>query len=72
MQKSDSKLQWHSRAPYEGLKAWEVPNKQFQPQTNGELLLNESVTENLQEEPAQESTAMRGKERADIMTCNAA
>nr|XP_009933699.1 PREDICTED: CDK5 regulatory subunit-associated protein 2 [Opisthocomus hoazin] len=59
VQKSDSKLQWHSRAPYEGLKAWEVPNKQFQPQTNGELLLNESVTENLQEEPAQESTAMR-------------
>ncbi|XP_052670521.1 CDK5 regulatory subunit-associated protein 2 isoform X3 [Harpia harpyja] len=59
MQKSDSKLQHHTRAPYEGLKACEVQNKQFQPQTNGELLLNESVTENLQEEPAQESTSVR-------------
>ncbi|XP_072738879.1 CDK5 regulatory subunit-associated protein 2 isoform X2 [Ciconia boyciana] len=59
MQKSDSKLQHHTRVPYEGLKACEVRNKQFQPQTNGELLLNESVTENLQEEPAQESTSVR-------------
>ncbi|KFQ05601.1 CDK5 regulatory subunit-associated protein 2, partial [Haliaeetus albicilla] len=59
MQKSDSKLQHRTRAPYEGLKACEVQNKQFQPQTNGELLLNESVTENLQEEPAQESTSVR-------------
>ncbi|XP_074912201.1 CDK5 regulatory subunit-associated protein 2 isoform X1 [Buteo buteo] len=59
MQKSDSKLQHRTRAPYEGLKACEVQNKQFQPQANGELLLNESVTENLQEEPAQESTSVR-------------
>ncbi|XP_075026519.1 CDK5 regulatory subunit-associated protein 2 isoform X7 [Calonectris borealis] len=59
MQKSDSKLQCHTRVPYESLKACEVQNKQFQPQTNGELLLNESVTENLQEEPAQESTSVR-------------
>ncbi|KAM7087573.1 CDK5 regulatory subunit-associated protein 2 isoform 1-T1 [Ciconia maguari] len=59
MQKSDSKLQHHTRVPYEGLKACEVRNKQFQPQTNGELLLNESVTENLQEQPAQESTSVR-------------
>ncbi|KFM12684.1 CDK5 regulatory subunit-associated protein 2, partial [Aptenodytes forsteri] len=58
MQKSDSKLQHHTRVPYEGLKSCEVQNKQFQPQTNGELLLNESVTENLQEEPAQESTSV--------------
>ncbi|NXW01623.1 CK5P2 protein, partial [Fregetta grallaria] len=56
MQKSDSKLRRHTRVPYEGLKACEVQNKQFQPQTNGELLLNEAETENLQEEPAQEST----------------
>ncbi|XP_059684620.1 CDK5 regulatory subunit-associated protein 2 [Gavia stellata] len=59
MQKSDSKLQRHTRLPYEGLKACEVRNKQFQPQTNGEELLNESLTENLQEEPAQESTSVR-------------
>uniref|UniRef100_A0A663FK97 CDK5 regulatory subunit-associated protein 2 n=1 Tax=Aquila chrysaetos chrysaetos TaxID=223781 RepID=A0A663FK97_AQUCH len=59
MQKSDSKLQHRTRVPYEGLKACEVQTKQFQPQTNGELLLNESVTENLQEEPAQESTSVR-------------
>ncbi|KAF1466854.1 CDK5 regulatory subunit-associated protein 2, partial [Pygoscelis antarcticus] len=57
MQKSDSKLQHHTRVPYEGLKSCEVQNKRFQPQTNGELLLNGSVTENLQEEPAQESTS---------------
>lgn len=61
VQKSDSKLQRHTRVPYEGLKAQEVQNKQFQPQTNGELLLNESVTENLQEEPAQEGASVRGK-----------
>lgn len=61
MQKSDSKLQHHTRVPYEGMKSCEVQNKQFQPQTNGELLLNDSVTENLQEEPAQESTSVRGK-----------
>ncbi|KFW07718.1 CDK5 regulatory subunit-associated protein 2, partial [Fulmarus glacialis] len=59
MQKSDSKLQRHTRIPYEDLKACGVQTKQFQPQTNGELLLNESVTENLQEEPAQESTSVR-------------
>ncbi|XP_054704553.1 CDK5 regulatory subunit-associated protein 2 isoform X7 [Grus americana] len=59
VQKSDSKLQRHTRVPYEGLKAQEVQNKQFQPQTNGELLLNESVTENLQEEPAQEGASVR-------------
>ncbi|XP_075629007.1 CDK5 regulatory subunit-associated protein 2 isoform X4 [Balearica regulorum gibbericeps] len=59
VQKSDSKLQHHTRVPYEGLKAREVQNKQFQPQTNGELLLNESVTENLQEEPAQEGASVR-------------
>ncbi|XP_075572247.1 CDK5 regulatory subunit-associated protein 2 isoform X1 [Pelecanus crispus] len=59
MQKSDSELQRHTGVPYESLKACEVRNKQFQPQTNGELLLNESVTENLQEEPAQESTSLR-------------
>ncbi|KAM6237357.1 CDK5 regulatory subunit-associated protein 2 isoform 1-T1 [Spheniscus humboldti] len=59
MQKSDSKLQHHTRVPYEGLKSCEVQNKQFHPQTNGELLLNDSVTENLQEEPAQESTSVR-------------
>ncbi|KFZ61822.1 CDK5 regulatory subunit-associated protein 2, partial [Antrostomus carolinensis] len=59
MQKADSKLQHCTRAPDEGLKACEVQNNQFQPQTNGELLLNESVTENLQEEPAQESTSVR-------------
>ncbi|XP_074968363.1 LOW QUALITY PROTEIN: CDK5 regulatory subunit-associated protein 2 [Phalacrocorax aristotelis] len=59
MQKSESKIQRHTRVPYEGLKAGEAQNKQFQPQTNGELLLNESVTANLQEEPAQESTPVR-------------
>ncbi|XP_035745926.1 CDK5 regulatory subunit-associated protein 2 isoform X2 [Egretta garzetta] len=58
-QKSHSKLQHHTRIPYEGLKACEVRNKPFQPQTNGELLLNESVSENPQEEPAQESTSVR-------------
>ncbi|NXC12354.1 CK5P2 protein, partial [Corythaeola cristata] len=41
MQKSDAKLRCRTRVPYEGLKACEVQNKQFQPQTNGELLLNE-------------------------------
>ncbi|XP_068269983.1 LOW QUALITY PROTEIN: CDK5 regulatory subunit-associated protein 2 [Nyctibius grandis] len=59
MQKSDSKLQRRTKAPSEGLKACELQTKQFQPQTNGELLLNESVTENLQEEPAQKSTSGR-------------
>ncbi|XP_054249304.1 CDK5 regulatory subunit-associated protein 2 [Indicator indicator] len=59
MQKSASKLQHRTRAPCEALKASEVENKQFQPQTNGELLLNESGTENLQEEPAKESTSVR-------------
>ncbi|KAM6297144.1 CDK5 regulatory subunit-associated protein 2 [Aegotheles albertisi] len=59
LQKSDPKLQSHPREPYEGLRACEVQNKPFQPQTNGELLLNESVTENLQEEPAQENTSAR-------------
>ncbi|NXW17691.1 CK5P2 protein, partial [Circaetus pectoralis] len=48
MQKSDSKLQHRTRAPYEGLKAREVQNKQFQPQTNGELLLNDEVQVELQ------------------------
>ncbi|KAM6117404.1 CDK5 regulatory subunit-associated protein 2 [Phoenicopterus ruber ruber] len=59
LQNSDSKLQRHTRAPYKDLKACEVRNKQFQPQTNGELLLNETGTENLQEEPAQESASVR-------------
>ncbi|KAM6316308.1 CDK5 regulatory subunit-associated protein 2 isoform 2-T2 [Podargus strigoides] len=59
LQKSDSNLQHHPRAPCEGLKACEVQTKQFQPHTNGELLLNESVMENLPEEPAQESTSVR-------------
>ncbi|XP_030362738.1 CDK5 regulatory subunit-associated protein 2 isoform X3 [Strigops habroptila] len=54
--KSDSNLQPHSRAPYEGLKACEVQPKEFEPQTNGEL--KESVTESLQEDP-QESTSVR-------------
>ncbi|NWX52983.1 CK5P2 protein, partial [Steatornis caripensis] len=48
MQKSDSKLQHCARTPYEGLKACEVQNKQFQPQTNGELLLNDEVQMELQ------------------------
>ncbi|XP_037254844.1 CDK5 regulatory subunit-associated protein 2 isoform X1 [Falco rusticolus] len=59
VQKSDSKLQCCTRAPCEGLKAREEQNNQSQPQTNGELLLNQSVTANLQEEPAQESTSVR-------------
>ncbi|XP_032056416.1 CDK5 regulatory subunit-associated protein 2 [Aythya fuligula] len=58
-QKSDSQLQHHTRLPYEDLKACEVENKQFQAQTNGELLLSELVTENLEEEPAEESTLVR-------------
>lgn len=60
-QKSDSQLQHHTRLPYEDLKACEVENKQFQAQTNGELLLSELVTENLEEEPAEESTLVRGR-----------
>ncbi|XP_009960038.1 PREDICTED: CDK5 regulatory subunit-associated protein 2 [Leptosomus discolor] len=60
VQKTDSELQGCARASHEGLKACEVQNKQLQPQTNGELLLNEFVTENLQEKPAQESTSVRG------------
>ncbi|KAM6336977.1 CDK5 regulatory subunit-associated protein 2 isoform 4-T4 [Alca torda] len=59
MQKADSQLQGDTRTPHEGLKACEVRNKQLKPQTNGELLLNESVTENLQEQLAQESTSVR-------------
>uniref|UniRef100_A0A8C4UAT4 CDK5 regulatory subunit-associated protein 2 n=1 Tax=Falco tinnunculus TaxID=100819 RepID=A0A8C4UAT4_FALTI len=59
VQKSDSKLQCCTRAPCEGLKAREEQNNQSQPQTNGELLLNQSVTANLQEEPAQEGTSVR-------------
>ncbi|KFQ22947.1 CDK5 regulatory subunit-associated protein 2, partial [Merops nubicus] len=59
IQKSDSNLQHHTRAPNEDLKASEVQTKQFQSQTNGELLLSESGTEHLQEEPAQESTSVR-------------
>ncbi|XP_074746900.1 CDK5 regulatory subunit-associated protein 2 isoform X10 [Strix uralensis] len=59
MQKSDSNLRRCTRAPSEGLKACEIQTKQFQPQTNGELLLTESVTENLQEKPVQESTSVR-------------
>ncbi|KAM6047631.1 CDK5 regulatory subunit-associated protein 2 isoform 2-T2 [Chlamydotis macqueenii] len=58
-QKSDPKLQHHPRAPCEGLETCEAQNKQFQAQTNGELLLNKSGTEDLQEEPAEESTSMR-------------
>ncbi|KFP65310.1 CDK5 regulatory subunit-associated protein 2, partial [Cariama cristata] len=57
MQNSDSQLQHHTRVPYDGPKACEVRNKQFQPQTNGELLLNEAVTEKLQGEAAQKSTS---------------
>lgn len=60
-QKSDSQLQHHTRLPYEDLKACEVENKQFQAQTNGELLLSELVTENLEEEPAEENTLVRGR-----------
>ncbi|NXY75128.1 CK5P2 protein, partial [Glareola pratincola] len=56
-QKSDSHVQGGTRTPQGGLKACEVRDKQLKPQTNGELLLNESVTENLQEQPAQESTS---------------
>ncbi|XP_042734894.1 CDK5 regulatory subunit-associated protein 2 isoform X2 [Lagopus leucura] len=50
----------HTRAPYEGLKACEVQTKQLQPQANGELLLHQSGTADLQEEPAQESTLVTG------------
>ncbi|XP_010155597.1 PREDICTED: CDK5 regulatory subunit-associated protein 2-like, partial [Eurypyga helias] len=57
--KSVSKPQHHTRVPSEGLKVHEVQNNQFQPQTKGELVLNEDVGENLPEEPAQESTSMR-------------
>ncbi|XP_068011743.1 CDK5 regulatory subunit-associated protein 2 isoform X1 [Melanerpes formicivorus] len=59
MQKSASKLQHRARAPCEALKASEGENKHFQPLTNGELLLNESGTENLPGEPAEESTSVR-------------
>ncbi|KAM6243875.1 CDK5 regulatory subunit-associated protein 2 isoform 2-T2 [Porphyrio hochstetteri] len=58
-QKSDSELQRHTGVPCKALRAREEQNKQFEPQTNGELLLNESLTKNLQEEPAQESTSLR-------------
>uniref|UniRef100_A0A8B9S908 CDK5 regulatory subunit-associated protein 2 n=1 Tax=Apteryx owenii TaxID=8824 RepID=A0A8B9S908_APTOW len=58
-QKSDSQMRHHTVARCEGLKVCEVQNKQFQPQTNGELLVNEPVAENLQEEPEQESTLVR-------------
>ncbi|NXY41624.1 CK5P2 protein, partial [Ceuthmochares aereus] len=68
VQKSDSELQHHTGVPCEGLKACQVRNKAFQPQINGELLLNEPVTESLQKEPAEESTSVRGKYRAGIMT----
>ncbi|KGL95786.1 CDK5 regulatory subunit-associated protein 2, partial [Charadrius vociferus] len=57
-QEADPPLQGHTRTPHEGLKACEVRNKQLKPQTNAELLSNESVTENLQEQPAQESTSV--------------
>uniref|UniRef100_A0A8C3LIU6 CDK5 regulatory subunit-associated protein 2 n=1 Tax=Chrysolophus pictus TaxID=9089 RepID=A0A8C3LIU6_CHRPC len=56
----DSELWYHTGAPYEGLEACEVQTKQLQPQANGKLLLHESGTEDLQEEPAQESTLGRG------------
>ncbi|XP_031457454.1 CDK5 regulatory subunit-associated protein 2 isoform X2 [Phasianus colchicus] len=56
----DSELWHHTGAPYEGLEACEVQTKQLQPQANGELLLHESGTEDLQEEPGQESTLGRG------------
>ncbi|KFU85400.1 CDK5 regulatory subunit-associated protein 2, partial [Chaetura pelagica] len=58
VQESDSKLQHHAREPDEGLRGCEVQTKPFQPQTNGELL-NESVPDHHQEEPAQESTSVR-------------
>ncbi|KFO92511.1 CDK5 regulatory subunit-associated protein 2, partial [Buceros rhinoceros silvestris] len=59
VQKSDSNLQHLSRAPCEGPKADDVQTKPLRPQTNGEELLNESVTANLPEEPARESTSVR-------------
>ncbi|XP_014805888.1 PREDICTED: CDK5 regulatory subunit-associated protein 2 [Calidris pugnax] len=62
MNKSDSQLQGDTRTPHGGLKACEEQNKQLKPQTNGELSLNGSVTEDLEEQPTQqctESTAVR-------------
>ncbi|XP_032303904.1 CDK5 regulatory subunit-associated protein 2 isoform X1 [Coturnix japonica] len=56
----DSELWHHTGAPYKGLKACEIQTKQLQPQGNGELLLHESGAEDLQEEPEQESTLVRG------------
>lgn len=61
VQKSGSNLQHLSRAPCEGPKGGKVQTEPLQPQTNGEELLNESVTANLPEEPAQESTPVRGE-----------
>ncbi|OXB69163.1 hypothetical protein ASZ78_009639 [Callipepla squamata] len=58
--KSDSEFQFHAGTPYKGLKPYEVQSKQLQPRANGELVLHESGTEDLQEEPAQESTLVRG------------
>ncbi|KAM9370942.1 CDK5 regulatory subunit-associated protein 2 [Phaethornis superciliosus] len=58
VQQTDSKPQPRAREPSEDLKACEVQTRALQPQTNGELLLNESVTD-LQEEPAEESTSVR-------------
>uniref|UniRef100_A0A8C3JF00 CDK5 regulatory subunit-associated protein 2 n=1 Tax=Calidris pygmaea TaxID=425635 RepID=A0A8C3JF00_9CHAR len=55
MNKSDSQLQGDARTPHGGLKACEGRNKQLKPQTNGEVLLNGSVTENLEEQPAQQN-----------------
>ncbi|NXJ11627.1 CK5P2 protein, partial [Odontophorus gujanensis] len=57
--KSDSELQCHTGTPYRGLKPYEVQIKQLQPRANGGLVLHESGTEDLQEEPAQESTLVR-------------
>lgn len=58
--RSDSELWHHTGAPYKGLKAREVQTEQLQPQANGELLLHECGTEDLQGEPAQESTLVGG------------
>ncbi|XP_021270066.1 CDK5 regulatory subunit-associated protein 2 isoform X2 [Numida meleagris] len=57
---SHSELWRHTRAPYEGLKARGLQTNQLQPRANGELPLHESGTEDLQEEPARESTLARG------------
>ncbi|XP_010209631.1 PREDICTED: CDK5 regulatory subunit-associated protein 2, partial [Tinamus guttatus] len=61
-QKSDSQMQHHTVALDAGQQAYEIQNKHLQPQTNGKLLLSETVTENHQEEPEQESASVRETE----------